>query len=177
MPDKGLPDFPEKKLHIFNDVSFELLPEISYEDLVYLSQLVEQTGRKELYSPLVDCLRKIQWAKLASLEAIIAEKRISERATPDAIPFDPIGQVQHMKALFDFVAHSKAALDSLAIFFRVRKVSLPEVDITFHWSNSALHRARKGAGRKTSTIRSGSRSSPYVFLTYERHCKNKNQSI
>ena len=117
MPDKGLPDFPEKKLHIFNDVSFELLPEISYEDLVYLSQLVEQTGRKELYPPLIDCLRKIQWAKLASLEAIIVEKRISEQATLDAIPFDPIGQVQHVKALFDFVAHSKAALDSLAIFF------------------------------------------------------------
>jgi hypothetical protein len=117
IPDKALPDFPEKKLHIFNDVSFELLPEISYEDLVYLSQLIEQTGRKALYSPLIDCLRKIQWAKLAGLEAIIIEKRISEQATLDAIPFDPVGQVQHMKALFDFVAHSKAALDSLAVFF------------------------------------------------------------
>jgi hypothetical protein len=53
---------------------------------------------------------------LAGLEATIVEKRISDQATVDVVPFDPIGQVQHMKALFDFVAHSKAAVDSLAVF-------------------------------------------------------------
>ncbi|PPD58753.1 hypothetical protein JP09_002455 [Dehalogenimonas etheniformans] len=116
MTNSRLPNFPEHKLHIFNDVSFEVLPEISYENLVHLSHLVDQMGRAELYFPLVDCLRKIQWAKLAGIESIRIEKSIAERATQDTVPFDPIGQIQHMKALFDFVAHAKASLDALAVF-------------------------------------------------------------
>jgi len=112
-----LPDFPQEFPHIFVDVAFDLLPEISYGDLVYLSQLVKQAGRKKPYRSLVDCLRKIQWAKLAGLEAIMVERRIAEQASPEVIPFDPVGQVQHAKALFDFVSHAKASLDSLALFF------------------------------------------------------------
>ena len=114
--ESNLPPLPEKFPHIFVDIAWDMLPEMPYKDLVYLSQLVMQSGREKLYEPLVDCLRKIQWAKLAGLEAIIIERRIVEQAGPQVIPFDPVGQVQHMKALFDFVAHGKASLDSLAVF-------------------------------------------------------------
>lgn len=110
---------PNKFPHIFVDIAWDLIPEAKYDDLVYLSELVKQSGKVNIYKSLVDCLRKIQWAKIAGQEAITGERVISEQATPDNIVYYPVGQVKHQKALFDFIANGKAALDSLAVFLNL----------------------------------------------------------
>lgn len=111
-----LPQLPDKAPHFFVRVAFDFLPEISYEDLVQLCHLTEKTGRKDKYKALVDCLIKMQWAKIAGLEAIAIEEGIAKQSDEETIPYDPIGQAQHSKALFDFVSHGKASLDSIAVF-------------------------------------------------------------
>ena len=113
------PFFLDKAPHFFVRVAFDFLPEVPYKDLINLSQLAEEAGTKKNYEKLVDSLIKLQWAKFAGMEAIVVEKRISKQATEDTIPFDPIGQAQHSKALFDFVSHTKASLDSLSVFLNV----------------------------------------------------------
>ncbi len=107
---------PQKFPHIFREVVFEIVPEVSYSDLVYLSQIVKTRQRTQLYQPLVDSLRKIQWAKLAGLEATTIEEEMTEQVDEETILSDPVGQVQHAKVIFEFVAHSKAALDAIAVF-------------------------------------------------------------
>jgi hypothetical protein len=114
--ESNMPPLPDQFPHIFVDIAWPIIPEAPYGDLVYLSQLVKQAGREKAYEPLVDCLRKIQWAKLAGQEAIFIESRIAEQVAPETIIFDPVGQVQHQKSLFDFIANGKASLDSLAVF-------------------------------------------------------------
>lgn len=113
------PLLPDKAPHFFVRVAFDFLPEIPYKDLIHLSQLAEEADTKKNYEKLVDSLIKLQWAKFAGMEAIVVENRISKQTTEDTIPFDPIGQAQHSKALFDFVSHTKASLDSLAVFLNV----------------------------------------------------------
>jgi hypothetical protein len=49
---------PEKFPHIFFEVAFQLLQEINYDDLVYLSLLVKAQQREPVYSPLVDAVPK-----------------------------------------------------------------------------------------------------------------------
>ncbi len=107
---------PQEFPHIFREVVFEIVPEVSYDDLVYLSQIVKTKQRTQLYQPLVDSLRKIQWAKLAGIEATAIEKEMTEQIDRETILNDPVGQVQHAKAIFEFVVYSKAALDSIAVF-------------------------------------------------------------
>ena len=114
-----LPELPEEAPHIFTGVLFQLLSEVDYHDLVYLSQLLKINKREEIYVPLTDALRKIQWAKLASIEAVAREKGIEkdiEQVEEGVIAFNPVGQTQHAKAVFEFVIHTKAALDSIAVF-------------------------------------------------------------
>jgi len=60
---------PDKLPHIFFEVALEVLPELDYDDLVYLSQLVRAQQREPVYSPLVDAVRKVQWMKLSSMDA------------------------------------------------------------------------------------------------------------
>jgi len=43
-----LPKLPEEFPHIFTEVIFQLIPEVSYDDLVYLSLLVKSTQRHGL---------------------------------------------------------------------------------------------------------------------------------
>lgn len=114
-----LPDLPKEFPHIFTEVVFQLIPEVNYDDLVYLSQLLKINKRKEIYRPLTDALRKIQWTKLASIEAIAIEKDMEksiEQVEEGVIAFNPVGQAQHAKAVFEFIAHTKSALDSIAVF-------------------------------------------------------------
>lgn len=111
-----LDKLPQEFPHIFPEVVFEIAPEVSYSDLVYLSQIVKTRQRTQLYGPLADSLRKIQWAKLAGMEATAIEKEMAEQVDHETLLSDPVGQVQHAKAIFEFVAHGKAALDSIAVF-------------------------------------------------------------
>jgi len=111
-----LEKLPQEFPHIFGMVVFQIVPEVSYDDLVYLSQIVKTKQRTELYEPLADSLRKIQWAKLAGLGANAIEKEMTEQIDDETILVEPVGQVQHAKAVIDFVTHSKAALDSIAVF-------------------------------------------------------------
>jgi len=107
-----------KNSHFFKRVAFDFLPEISYEKLCLLYKLVRDDDRKK-YASLVDCLIKIQWSKFAGLEAITIEESISRQFQDEIIPFDPIGQARHSKAIFDFVAHLKSSLDSMAVFLNL----------------------------------------------------------
>ncbi len=110
---------PEQFPHIFVEVVFQILPEIDYGDLCYLSQIARSREDTAKYRSLVDALRKIQWAKLAALEATSVEGQIQrelEEAGSNVLVQEPVGQVRHAKALFDFVAHAKAATDSIAVF-------------------------------------------------------------
>lgn len=107
---------PKEFPHMFTEVVFQLIPEINYDDLVYLSQLVKLNRREKLYSPLADTLRKIQWAKLASIEAITLEKEAVKMTEDKVIVFWPVGQAQYAKAICDFIFHTKSSLDSMAVF-------------------------------------------------------------
>ncbi|OGO01654.1 MAG: hypothetical protein A2Y90_04555 [Chloroflexi bacterium RBG_13_52_12] len=107
---------PSEFPHIFVEIAWQIVPEVSYGDLVYLSQLAKQAGNEESYELLVDCLRKIQWAKIAGKDAIAIENEIEKQCAPDIIVVDYVGQVRYQKSLFDFIANGKASLDSLAVF-------------------------------------------------------------
>jgi hypothetical protein len=107
---------PKEFPHIFTEVVFQIIPEIDYNDLVYLSQLLKVNRREGIYIPLTDALRKIQWTKLSSMEAIAIEKEAVEHVEEGVIAFNPIGQAQHAKAVFEFITHTKSTLDSLAVF-------------------------------------------------------------
>ena len=109
---------PEKFPHIFFEVAFQLLPELNYDDLVYLSLLVRAQQREPVYSPLVEAVRKVQWMKLSSIDAITLDAALVAQydGSPDVVLNDPVGQIRHAKALLELISHGKAALDSLAVF-------------------------------------------------------------
>jgi len=109
---------PDKFPHIFFEVAFEVLPEVNYDDIIYLSQLVKTGKRETLYVLLVDAVRKIQWKKLSALDASFIDSTLAAQydGSPDVVLHDPIGQIRHAKALLELVSVGKAALDSLAVF-------------------------------------------------------------
>jgi len=109
---------PNEFPHIFFEIAMEVVPEINYEDLVYLSQLVKIRHRESVYSPLVDAVRKYHWAKLSGSDAIMIDTvLIAEYDGADDTMFgDAVGKVRHNKALLELISHCKAALDSLAVF-------------------------------------------------------------
>lgn len=107
---------PKQFPHIFRGVLFEVIPEIDYGELCYLSEIARAKNEVPRYRHLEEALRKIQWAKLACLEAIGIEERIEAEMNRGGSVQGMSGQVQHAKAMFDFVAHAKAALDSVAVF-------------------------------------------------------------
>lgn len=110
------PKLPPQGEHFFTEVSFDVVPEVNYHDLVFLSKIVIMKGESVRYFALRDALRKYQWAKLAGLEAIDIERKISSHMKPNIIPVSYIGQARHAKAMIECVTHTKAALDSLAVF-------------------------------------------------------------
>lgn len=114
--DAKLPELPKEFPHIFTEVIFQLMPEVDYNDLVYLSQLLKINEREEIYKSLIDALRKMQWTKLSGMEAITMEKDIVEQMKEGVLVFNPVGQVKHAKAVFELIVHTKAALDSIAVF-------------------------------------------------------------
>lgn len=117
MPDQPIPPLlPDQLPHIFVEVAFNLLPEINYDDLVYLSTIVKEIKQEPLYAPLLDSLRKIQWAKISAFDAINVEVVLRQAYVENIIIHDPVGQIVHAKSIMEFVSHSKAALDSIAVF-------------------------------------------------------------
>jgi len=49
---------PQEFPHIFTEVVFQLIPEVHYNDLVYLSQLLKMNKKEEIYrSLLMLCVR------------------------------------------------------------------------------------------------------------------------
>ncbi len=121
--DAKLPELPKEFPHIFTEVVFQLIPEANYDDLVYLSQLLKLNKREAIYGPLTDALRKFQWTKLAGIGAITVEKDVAkdiengiEHEGGGIIYFNPTAQVQHAKTVFEFIVHTKSALDTIAVF-------------------------------------------------------------
>ncbi len=109
---------PDRFPHIFIEVALQVLPELNYDDLVYLSLLVRALQRESLYASLVDAIRKAQWMKLSLMDAAMLDATLVAQydGSVDVVLHDPVGQIRHAKALLDLVSHGKAALDSVAIF-------------------------------------------------------------
>jgi len=109
---------PEKFPHIFLEVEFQLLPELNYDDLIFLSLLVRAQHRDRMYAALVDAVRKIQWMKLSSIDAVTVDATLVAQydGSPHVVLNDPVGQIRHAKSLLELISQGKAALDSLAVF-------------------------------------------------------------
>jgi hypothetical protein len=101
---------------IFTEILPPLIPEVSPVDLVRLGAIVRKKNRSEAYEPLTDSLRKIQWVKLTSLEAVSIEREMVSQTEPGSIVSYPFGQVKHSLAVTDSMIHTKSALDSMAVF-------------------------------------------------------------
>jgi hypothetical protein len=101
---------------IFIEIIPEFLHEFNTKKLVELGAIVRKKGRNELYEPLTDSLRKIQWVKLVGLKAMSIEQEIADAMEPDAILSDPLGQTAYALCVTDCLIHTKSALDSMAVF-------------------------------------------------------------
>ena len=113
----NLPPFPKKlKGVIFTEIIPQFLPEVSPKKLVELGAIVRKKGRTQMYEPLTDSLRKIQWVKLVGLKAIAIEKEIAEAMEPNTLVMNPLGQTAHALCVTDCLVHTKSALDSMAVF-------------------------------------------------------------
>ena len=107
---------PEKLNTIFTEIVRDLLPEVNPKKLFELSTIVMKKGRTQMYGPLTDALRKIQWVKLVGLKAIAIEKEIAVAMEPNTLVTDPLGQTAHSLCVTDCLVHTKSALDSMAVF-------------------------------------------------------------
>jgi hypothetical protein len=107
---------PEQAPHFFTEVVFQFIPDVNYEQIVYLSKIAKAKGKVSQYDPLRDALRKIQWANLAGFEATAVEKEIANEMQGREIAYFPSGMARHAKAMIECVTHTKAALDSIAVF-------------------------------------------------------------
>lgn len=113
----SLPPFPKKlKGAIFTEIIPQFLPEVNPKKLVELGAIVRKKGRTQMYEPLTDSLRKIQWVKLVGLKAIAIEKEIAEAMEPNTLVMNPLGQTAHALCVTDCLVHTKSALDSMAVF-------------------------------------------------------------
>jgi hypothetical protein len=111
------PSFPKKlKGIIFTEIIPQFLPEVNPKKLVELGAIVRKKGRTQMYEPLTDSLRKIQWVKLVGLKAIAIEKEIAEAMEPNTLVMNPLGQTAHALCVTDCLVHTKSALDSMAVF-------------------------------------------------------------
>jgi len=113
----SLPPFPEKiKGVIFTEIIPQFLPEVNSKKLVELGAIVRKKGRTQMYEPLTDSLRKIQWVKLVGLKAMAIEKEVAGAMEPNTLVMDPLGQTVHALCVTDCLMHTKSALDSMAVF-------------------------------------------------------------
>jgi hypothetical protein len=111
------PPFPQKlEGVIFTEIVPELLHELGSKKLIELGVIVRKKGRNQLYEPLTDSLRKIQWVKLVGQKAISIEEDISNVIEPNTVVSDPLGQTAHALCITDLLIHTKSALDSMAVF-------------------------------------------------------------
>ena len=107
---------PKLKGTFFTEIVPALIPEIAMSTLVRLGALIMQNGRENIYMPLTDSLRKIQWVKFVGLRAIIIEEDIKSQREPGILLMHPLGQIDHALNVTDCVIQTKSALDSMAVF-------------------------------------------------------------
>ena len=101
---------------IYTEIIPQFLSEVSPKKLVDLGAVVRKKDRTQLYEPLTDSLRKIQWVKLVGLKAIAIEKEIADAMEPNTLVMNPLGQTAHALCVTDCLVHTKSALDSMAVF-------------------------------------------------------------
>jgi len=107
---------PKLKGTFFTEIVPALIPEIAMNILVRLGALIVQNDRKNIYLPLTDSLRKIQWVKFVGLRAIIIEEDIKSQEEPGVLLMHPLGQIDHALSVTDCIIQTKSALDSMAVF-------------------------------------------------------------
>lgn len=101
---------------IFTEIIPQLIPEIDPINLIRLGSIVRKLNRSDLYRPLTDALRKIQLAKLMTIDALSIESEIASKLEPNVVVSYPYGQIRHSLAVTDVLIHTKSSLDSIAIF-------------------------------------------------------------
>jgi len=112
-----LPPIPQKlEGTLFIEIMPQFLQEINPNMLVHLGAIVLHKGKKSMYEPLTNSLRKIQWVKLVGLKAIKIENEIADKMDSDIIVMNPLGQTAHSLCVTDCLIHTKSALDSMAVF-------------------------------------------------------------
>lgn len=100
----------------FTEIIPELITEIRSVDLITLGAYVLQSGKREIYQPLKECVCKVQVVKFVSIRAIEIENELKNMVELGAVIFWPLGQIDHSLNITDCVFHTKSALDSIAIF-------------------------------------------------------------
>jgi hypothetical protein len=109
--------FPKEiKGIIFTEVVPKLTPEINPTALIRLGTIVRKKNKIELYKPLTDALRKIQWVKLMAIEAIAIDTEMSGQMNSDNLVSYPYGQMRHALSVTGALFHTKSAVDSIAVF-------------------------------------------------------------
>ena len=101
---------------IFTEVVPRLTPEIDSTILVRLGSIVRVRHKQNLYQPLPDAFRKIQWVKLMAIEAISFDDEITSQQEQNKMINYPYGQMRHALSVTGALFHTKSALDSIAVF-------------------------------------------------------------
>lgn len=100
----------------FTEIVPDLIPEISQRTLVRLGAIIHQRERQQVFQPLSDALRKIQWVKFVGLRAMVIEEDIRSQSEPGILLTHPLGQIDHALSVTDCIIQTKSALDSIAVF-------------------------------------------------------------
>jgi hypothetical protein len=126
--------FPEQAPHFFTGVALNAIPEIEYSMLVETSQLAKANNQVQAYSDIQFAIQKLQWVKMACLRAKQIDSDLEGIEVDDSLLFDPIGQAEHSRAVFEIVAYGKAVLDSISHFLNGRwKLGMKEQSSDFKW--------------------------------------------
>ena len=104
------------KGQLFTEIVTGLIPEIKMVKLAKLEIIILKKGRRDIYEPLADSLRKIQWVKFVGLRAKTIEDDIRKHWPSDAVLMHPLGQIDHAISVTDCIIHTKSSLDSMAVF-------------------------------------------------------------
>lgn len=112
-----LPSFPKEiQGIIFTEVVPKLTPEIDPTILVRLGSIVRKKRKENLYKPLTDACRKVQWVKLMAMEAISIDEEITSKMELNKVVSYPYGQMRHALSVTGALFHTKSAVDSIAVF-------------------------------------------------------------
>ena len=126
--------FPAQAPHFFVNVAFASLPELPYLLIVEASQLAVANRSVEAYAALRFAVQKLQWVKMACVRAKAIDSELYKQRVDDFLPFDPTGQAEHARAVFEVVGYGKATTDAVSHFLNDRwQLGMKEQTCDLKW--------------------------------------------